>query len=139
MSKKIIVNTIDGPVKIRHDTLRSRIEISWGNVSRITALDARVIANTLNEFANAIGTPNFKPVRDPHSLLLVLVECMSTFDDNDPASIERTQAALLEYERSGDHNHGQGPIVPGGECSRNPISCWVARVRKELGALNKVQ
>lgn len=132
---KIIVQAVGGPIEI--ETRTDYANIKMGAVSfLLSTSDARTIASELTGFADR---HNIKPVRDPHSLLLVLVECMSTFDDNDVASIERTQTALLEYERSGDHNHGQGPIAPGGECSRNPISCWVARVRKELSALKKVK
>lgn len=136
---KTIVNTIDGPFDIQLSD--DKIKIGGIGHHLISSSDARAIADALNEFADAIGTRDVKPVRDPHSLLLVLVECMSTFDDTDPASIERTQAALLEYERSGDHNHGPGPIPPGGACIGHVGAgdCWVGKVRAELAALKRVK
>lgn len=135
---KTIVKTIGGPIEIESNIDYAHIKID-GVGSSLSASDARTVAGLLNAFADTWGAVKTKPVRDPHSLLLVLVECMSTFDDNDPASIERTQAALLEYERSGDHNHGQGPIAPGGACSTYMINCWVGKVRAELAALKKVK
>lgn len=135
---KITVQAVGGPIEI--ETRMDYASIKMGAVSfLLSSSDARAIASELTKFADRHGI--VKPVRDPHSLLLVLVECMSTFDDTDPASIERTQAALLEYERSGDHNHGPGPIPPGGACIGHDGvgDCWVARVRKELASLKKVK
>ncbi len=142
MNKKITVNTTQGPIDITTGNERVYVDMRrhrHGHDDAIFALsssDARTIARVLNEFADKHGS-GVKPLRDSHSLLLALVECMSTFADNDPASIERTQAALLEYERSGDHNHGRGPIAPGGKCDSG--ACWVGKVRAELAALKKVK
>lgn len=43
--------------------------------------------------------------------------------------------ALREYELSGDHDHGWGPIKPGGECGPGK-DCWVRRVRKAIAAFD---
>lgn len=39
--------------------------------------------------------------------------------------------ALTEYEKTGDHNHGQGAISPGGPCGQGD-DCIVSRTREAL-------
>lgn len=39
--------------------------------------------------------------------------------------------ALARYEATGDHNHGRGPIAPGGPCGEGD-DCLVRRARERL-------
>lgn len=44
------------------------------------------------------------------------------------------RGALAAYEATGDHDHGSGPIAPGGPCGFGD-DCWVRRARAALAAL----
>lgn len=42
---------------------------------------------------------------------------------------------LADYEATGDHDHGRGPIAPGGPCGMGD-DCWVRRARAVLAAID---
>lgn len=52
---------------------------------------------------------------------------------------EYLRHVLDEYERTGDHDHGRGPIKPGGGCNGYlGDDCWVKRARIVLAAIEKI-
>lgn len=67
-------------------------------------------------------------MRQEATKLDVLVGLMS------PSTLRK---ALAEYEATGDHDHGRGPIKPGAPCPGG--DCWVARARKLLATLEDNQ
>jgi len=50
---------------------------------------------------------------------------------------EQLRRELVEYEATGDHDHGSGPIRPGGMCGSGE-DCIVGHTRKALAELNAI-
>lgn len=49
----------------------------------------------------------------------------------------KLRAALAEYEATGDHDHGNGPIAPGAPCPGR--DCWVYKARKLLDHMRALE
>jgi hypothetical protein len=51
-------------------------------------------------------------------------------------SIAALETHLAAYEKTGDHNHGRGPLAPGMQCPGG--DCYVARTRRAIKALKEI-
>jgi hypothetical protein len=62
-----------------------------------------------------------------HALMFALIDATNGTD---------LRRLLTEYEATGDHDHGRGPIKPGAPCNGYlGDDCWVKRARASLAAI----